>query len=70
METWIEDGKKMVSYTSEELQEMIDRGETETEWDKIGTMSDAELEAIIAADPDDFLPSDEELANARRAKSS
>ena len=60
MERWVEDGKNMVSYSSEELQEMVDRGETETNWARHKT--DEEMDAAIAADPDATHPTDEELA--------
>lgn len=66
MKTWIEDGNKMVSYTSQELKEKRARGESQTDWAKVDAMTDDELDAIIAKDPDDFTPTDEELARAYR----
>ncbi len=43
----------LVRYTAEELQEMIRRGEDKTDWAKVDAMTEEELEASIAADPDD-----------------
>ena len=40
-------------YTAEELDEMIRRGESKTDWAKVDAMTEEELEASIAADPDD-----------------
>lgn len=34
-------------YTSEELKEMIRRGETETDWDRVRALTDEEVEASI-----------------------
>ena len=42
-----------VRYTSEELDAMRRRGESRTDWAKVDAMTEAELEASIAADPDD-----------------
>lgn len=66
MERWIEEGKPMVSYTSEELTAMQARGEDKTDWDKIGTMSEEQLQTLIAADPDDFDATDKDFARAYR----
>jgi uncharacterized protein (DUF4415 family) len=42
----------IVSYTSEELAAMRARGESRTDWQRVKAMTDAEVEAAIAADPD------------------
>ena len=42
----------IVTYTVEELEEMRARGESETDWARIDAMTEAELEAAIAGDPD------------------
>ena len=44
----------IVRYTAEELDEMIGRGESRTDWAKVNAMTEEELEARIAADPDDI----------------
>lgn len=54
METYMEDGKKFVSYTSKELRAKRERGESKTDWARVDATTDEELEAAIAADPDDF----------------
>jgi uncharacterized protein (DUF4415 family) len=43
-----------VRYTAEELKAMIARGEDRTDWAKVDAMTAKELEASIAADPDDL----------------
>ena len=43
----------IVRYTAEELDEMLRRGESRTDWAKVDAMTEEELEASIAADPDD-----------------
>ena len=43
----------IVRYTAEELDEMRRRGEDRTNWAKVDAMTEEELEASIAADPDD-----------------
>jgi uncharacterized protein (DUF4415 family) len=40
-------------YTSEQLSEMIRHGESQTDWEKVRATTKAELEASIAADPDE-----------------
>ena len=40
-------------YTADELRALRRRGKTKTDWRKVEAMSEAELEASIAADPDD-----------------
>ena len=42
----------IVSYTVEELEQMRARGESKTDWARVDAMSEAELEAAIASDPD------------------
>ncbi len=42
-----------VSYTREELAEMRARGESKTDWARLDTMTEEELEAAIASDPDE-----------------
>ena len=44
----------IVSYTLEELKEMERRGESKTDWAKVDAITEEELEALIAADPDDI----------------
>jgi len=44
---------RIVRYTVEELQEMRRRGETYTDWERAGAMTQEEIEAQIAADPDE-----------------
>jgi uncharacterized protein (DUF4415 family) len=42
----------IVSYTAEELRALIRRGEDQTDWARVDAMTEAELEAAIASDPD------------------
>jgi uncharacterized protein (DUF4415 family) len=42
----------IVSYTAEELRAMIERGEDRTDWARVDAMTEEELEAAIASDPD------------------
>ncbi len=42
----------IVRYTADELDEMIARGETLTDWDKVNSMTDEEIEANAASDED------------------
>ena len=44
----------IVRYTAEELAAMRQRGESRTDWAKVDAMTEEELEASIAADPDDI----------------
>jgi uncharacterized protein (DUF4415 family) len=44
----------IVSYTAEEIDEMRRRHGSLTDWDRVKAMSEEELEASIAADPDDI----------------
>jgi uncharacterized protein (DUF4415 family) len=40
-------------YTAEEIDAMLARGDSRTDWARVKGMTEAELEASIAADPDD-----------------
>ena len=40
-------------YTDKQLKEMVRRGESKTDWAKVDAMTEEELEASVAADPDD-----------------
>jgi uncharacterized protein (DUF4415 family) len=42
-----------VKHSAEELLEMRQRGETHSDWERAGAMTQAEVEAQIAADPDE-----------------
>jgi uncharacterized protein (DUF4415 family) len=42
----------IVSCTAEELRAMIERGEDRTDWARVDAMTEEELEAAIASDPD------------------
>jgi len=42
-----------VRYSAEQLDNMRRRGESRTDWARVDAMTEAELEASIAADPDD-----------------
>lgn len=44
----------IVRYTAEEIDEMLRRGEDRTDWARVDAMTEEELEASIAADPDDI----------------
>ncbi len=43
----------IVRYTDDELKAMSARGETKSDWKAVAAMSDEELEAAIASDPDE-----------------
>src|SRR6266851_6644438 len=45
--------ERIVRHTAEELARMTKRGETRSNWKKAAAMSDEQLEASIAADPDE-----------------
>jgi uncharacterized protein (DUF4415 family) len=45
-------------YTAEELAVMRRNGESRTDWAKVAATTEEELEASIAADPDDVLEAD------------
>ena len=42
-----------VEYTAKQLKEMRERGETRSNWAKAATLTNEEIEAQIAADPDE-----------------
>jgi uncharacterized protein (DUF4415 family) len=44
-------GEDIRRYTATELQEMLARGEDETDWARVRAMTEEELEANIASDP-------------------
>ncbi len=44
---------RIVRYTAEELAEMRRRGETYSDWERAGAVTREEIEAQIAADPDE-----------------
>jgi uncharacterized protein (DUF4415 family) len=48
--------ERIVRYTAEELSEMRARGESRTDWAKVDAMTEEELEAAIASDPDSDVP--------------
>ena len=43
----------IVSYTAEELATMRSMGQSETDWSKVDSMTREQLEAAIAADPEE-----------------
>ena len=45
--------KHFVRYTTEELQAMQARGESKSDWARAGAMTQEEIEAAIADDPDE-----------------
>ncbi len=45
--------ERTVRYSAEEMKSVRARGESRTDWARAGTMTEAELEATIAADPDE-----------------
>ena len=57
--------EKIVSYTSEELATMRSRGESGTDWQRVKTLTDADIEAAMAADPDSEEITEEDWQNAR-----
>lgn len=44
---------RIVQYTLAEIEDMIARGESQTDWARAAAMTEEELEASIAADPDE-----------------
>ena len=42
----------IVSYTAEQLDEMIARGESQTDWQRVASMTDEEIEQNAETDPD------------------
>jgi putative transcriptional regulator len=57
-------GGNIVRYTRQQLEEMVARGEDETDWAKVDSISDEELEEIVRNDPDDVYLTEAELADA------
>jgi uncharacterized protein (DUF4415 family) len=43
---------RIVRYTPKEIEERVAHGEDRTDWARVDAMSEAELEAVIASDPD------------------
>ena len=43
----------IVSYSTEEIAEMCARGASKTDWARVDAMTESELEAAIASDPDE-----------------
>lgn len=41
----------IVSYSAEELKGMVERGEDETDWERVDALTEMQLEAAIASDP-------------------
>ena len=66
MQTRIEDGKRIVSFTAEELQAKHDRGATKTDWAAVDAMTEEEIQAAIASDPDDIELTEQEFKTAIR----
>ena len=45
--------ERIVKYTDKELRAMQERGESKSNWAQAAAMTDAEIEAAIASDPDE-----------------
>ena len=45
--------KRIVKYTAEELAELVQQEGSATDWEKAGAMTEAEIEASVAADADE-----------------
>jgi len=45
--------ERIVSYTADEIDEMLARGEDRSNWEAAAAMTEEELEAAIASDPDE-----------------
>ncbi len=45
--------ENIARYTAEELRELRNRGESQTDWARFDAMTEEELEAAIASDPDE-----------------
>lgn len=43
----------IVSYTADEIDEMLARGESQTDWERVRALTFEEIEAAIASDPDE-----------------
>jgi uncharacterized protein (DUF4415 family) len=48
--------ERIVTYTAEEIAKKLASGEDKTDWAKVDAMTEEELEATIAADPDSDIP--------------
>ncbi len=48
--------ENIVRYTSEEIDEMLRRGEDRTDWEKVRAMTGADLERLAKDDPDEQGP--------------
>ena len=46
-------GKNIKTYTANQIDEAISRGEDQTDWAKVDAMTDAKLEQLIAEDPNE-----------------
>lgn len=44
--------ERTVSYTDEQIKEIRRRGEDRTDWQRVDTLTESELAAAIASDPD------------------
>jgi len=44
--------ERIVRYTAEEIEAMIARGESKTDWARVDAMTDEDIERAIADDPD------------------
>ena len=53
--------ENIVRYTIEELEKLGDR----TDWDRVNSITDEELEEMVKNDPDDVYLTDEELKNGQ-----
>lgn len=65
--------ERIVRYTGKEIEEMIARGESKTDWARVNAMTDEDIERAIADDPDwaDFKDIDwskAKMVNAEVAK--
>ena len=45
--------KHIVKYTAEELDELVEREGTSSDWDKAARLTQAEIEARVASDPEE-----------------
>jgi uncharacterized protein (DUF4415 family) len=48
----VANGKDIRRYSADELREMVARGEDQTDWARVDSMTEEELERAIADDPD------------------
>lgn len=56
---------KIVRYTSKELEAMLARGESRTDWERVRNMTEAEVERNARADPDAPPLTDKELSQMK-----